>query len=44
MNKGLEARSLIFRFEILIFDLCGTNPHDDEPREDCFITIDVIFA
>jgi len=32
MYKWLEARSLIFRFEILIFDLCGTNPQDDEPR------------
>jgi len=44
MHKGLEARSLIFRLEILIFNLCGTNPQDDEPRDDCFITTDVIFA
>jgi len=42
--KLTETRSLIFRFEILIFDLCGTNLQDDKPSEACFITIDVIFA
>ena len=41
----MDARSLIFRFEISFFDLCGIKqPQDHESREDCFIAIDVIFA